>query len=192
MQVIAREGRILIRKMEDCPEDFNLFLRWMTDPATMKYWQGMTERYTYGRVAAEYREQEREGITQCILEYDGAPIGFCQFCVLNAAYFEVPEELYARFAGEKDLVYGIDIFLGEAPYRNRGIGTDCLRALMRALFDDFRADLLLIDPKVHNARAIRCYQKCGFQEYFMVPHRELQDGIYHDSLILGVRREEFR
>ena len=98
---------------------------------------------------------------------------------------------YDKFAEESDVVYGIDIFIGEVEYRNRGIGTEALRLLMKALFEDYHADILMIDPKVHNTRAIRCYHKCGFRDLFVVPKRELQDGIYHDSLIMGVRKEEF-
>ncbi|HIT07539.1 MAG TPA: hypothetical protein IAB55_00440 [Candidatus Merdivicinus faecavium] len=33
-----------------------------------------------------------------------------------------------------------------------------------------------------------CVLKCGFADYFVAPHRELQDGIYHDSLIMGIRK----
>ena len=47
--------------------------------------------------------------------------------------------------------------------------------------------MLLIDPKTHNIRAIACYRKCGFSDCCVVPQREKQDGVLHDSLIM-VRR----
>ena len=189
--MIARGDNITIRKMEESDGDFQLFLKWMTDPETMKYWEGMTEQFTYERVVKEYRESAEEQVEQCIIEYDGKAIGFCQFCILNAQYYEVPQIQYDKFVEESDVVYGIDIFIGEVEYRNRGIGTEALRLLMKALFENYHADVLMIDPKVHNTRAIRCYHKCGFRDLFVVPKRELQDGIYHDSLIMGVRKEEF-
>ena len=189
--IIACEGPVAIRKMQNSEHDFLLMLRWMTDPQTMRYWEGMQEIYTYERVAREFAEHGREGVTPCIIAYAGAEIGYCQFCLLNAELFEVPEREYARFARPEDRVYGIDIFLGEVEYRNRGVGTACLKALMRALFETHGADALMIDPKTHNARAIRCYRKCGFQDLFIVPQREWQDGKYHDSLIMGVREAGF-
>lgn len=188
MPIIAEKDNITIRKMEACEQDFNLFLKWMTDPETMKYWEGMTEHFTYDRVAAEYQESMEEQIEQRIIEYDHTPIGFCQYCLLNVEYYEVPAKQYDKFVKPADIVYGIDIFLGEVPFRNRGIGTQSLSLLIKALFEDYHADVVMIDPKVHNTRAIRCYHKCGFEDYFVVPHRELQDGIYHDSLIMGIRR----
>ena len=189
MNVIANKDNICIRKMEESRDDFELFLKWMTDPDTMKYWEGMYEHFTYDRVVKGYKEGNEEGIVQCIIEYNSAPIGFCQFCILNAEYYEVPEKEYNRYIEKADLVFGIDIFIGEVSLRNQGLGTKSLRLLITALFNDYHADAILIDPKIHNARAIKCYHKCGFKDYFVVPHRELQDGIYHDSLIMGIRKE---
>lgn len=186
--IIARENRITIRLMENAKEDFLLFLKWMKNPETMKYWEGMTEVFSYERVVSEYIQNNNDQVSQCIIEYDQKPIGFCQFCVLNAEYFEVPNAEYYNFVAENDLVYGIDLFLGEVEYRNQGIGTDSLKLLIQTLFDKYHADAVMIDPKVHNKRAIRCYHKCGFHDLFIVPHRELQDGIYHDSLIMGIKK----
>ena len=188
MEIIAADGSIAIRKMEPAEQDFRTFLRWITDPETMKYWEGMTVHFTYEKVAEQYWEQQEEGIAQCMIEYDGAPAGYCQYCLLNAEYFEVPADEYAKFVKEGERAYGIDIFLGEVGLRNQGIGTRALSLLVQALFRGHQADVILIDPKVHNARAIRCYHKCGFADYFVAPHRELQDGIYHDSLIMGIRK----
>ena len=188
---IARDGHIHIRTMEETEQDFQTFLKWMTDTRTMKYWEGMTEHFTYERVVRDYRESREEHVEQCIIEWDSKAIGYCQFCIVNAGNYEVPEAQSGQFADKQDVVYGIDIFLGEADYRDRGIGTKCMKVLMKALFDERNADMLLIDPKTHNARAIRCYHKCGFRDLCVVPEREQQDGIYHDSLIMGIRKKEF-
>lgn len=187
LEWIAREGPAAIRKMQEDDKDFRLFLRWMTDPETMRYWAGMTEHFTYERVVRRYLEHIEEGVAQCIMEYEGRPIGFCQFCRLDAPYFEVPGQLYDRFIGPQECAYGLDLFIGETGYRDRGVGAQCLSLLMQALFSAYRAEVLLIDPKGHNARAIACYRKCGFSDCFVVPHRELQDGVYHDSLIMQAR-----
>lgn len=188
LKIIAEGDSIVIRKMEARAEDFQLFLRWMTDPETMKYWEGMTEHFTYERVVKKYWQTAEEKAQQCIIEYNQLPIGFCQFYqVLSAADYEVPDDQYRKFVAPSEIVYGIDIFLGEVSFRNRGIGTQSIILLLKALFETMGADIVLIDPKVHNARAIRCYHKAGFEDYFIAPHRELQDGIYHDSLIMGVR-----
>ena len=50
MEIIAADSSVTIRKMEPAERDFRLFLKWMTDPETMKYWEGMTVRFTYEKV----------------------------------------------------------------------------------------------------------------------------------------------
>lgn len=191
--MIVQDNLIRIRKMNPAPEDFHLFLRWMSDPENKKYWDGFSVQWSYELIEEHYRKHLQEQVQSCILEYDGLPIGYLQFYpVLSAEEYEVPPEPYHRFVGQKETVYGIDLFLGEIDYRDRGIGTRCMKLLMQALFDDYHADALLIDPKTHNTRAIRCYQKCGFQELFVVPAREEQDGIAYDSLIMGIKKEDFR
>ena len=189
---IAQNDRITIRKMEPTPEDYNLFLKWMTDPETMKYWDGMTEIFTYEKVAEHYRSHIEEHVEQCIIEYQQVPIGFCQYCVVDAEEYEIPVEKYNEYIDDKEKVYGIDIFIGAVEQRNRGLGTMTMKLLMQSLFETQGADVILIDPKTHNARAIRCYHKCGFQDLFVVSERELQDGIYHDSLIMGIKKEAFQ
>ena len=87
------------------PADFEQVLRWMTDPETMRFWEGMTEIYDLARVQAEYRESLAEHVVPCLVEWNG--------------------------------------------------------------------------------RAIACYRKCGFRDCCVVPQREKQDGILHDSLIMA-------
>lgn len=187
MNLIAKDNDIAIRQMEETAEDLKLYLKWMTDPETMKYWEGMTKQYNYDMVVQEYKNSTLEGVTRCIIEYGGEAIGFCQFCTLDAQSYDVEPTDYCRFVKKSETAYGIDIFLGEVRYRDRGIGTRCMRLLIQALFEDYRADVIMIDPKVHNARAIACYHKCGFTDCFVAPGRELQDGVYHDSLIMSIR-----
>lgn len=185
----AETDTILIRTMEAAPEDFKLYLKWMSDPGTKKYYGGVRQQYTYEIIAEKYQEHLAEKVQPCIIEYEHTPVGYCQFYVVHPNDYEVPEEQYFAFVDPKDLVYGIDLFLGTEQYRNRGIGTACLKLLMDALFKRYGADALMIDPKTHNQRAIRCYHKCGFEDYFIVPKRELQDGVRYDSLIMGIKRE---
>src|SRR5699024_7681301 len=45
MKEIAQADGLLIREMEAVPADFEQVLRWMTDPETMRFWEGMTEIY---------------------------------------------------------------------------------------------------------------------------------------------------
>lgn len=188
MNILVSDDRITIREMEPTEKDFNQFLKWMTDPETMRFWDGMTVHFTYDQVVQQYHEHLEEKVSQCFIELDGNPIGYCQFCELDAEGYDVPEEEWDRFVQADDTVYGIDIFIGEVDCRDRGLGTRIMKLLCEALHKKHGATALMIDPKTHNTRAIRCYEKCGFQRLFTVPQREEQDGVLHDSLIMGMRK----
>lgn len=188
VKIIARDDRLCIREMEETEADLGQFLLWMTDPETMRFWEGMTEAYEMDRVVQEYRDHLEEQVAQCMVELDGRMIGFCQFCTLDAVLYEVPQAEWDRVVRPGEVVYGIDMFIGDVSCRDRGIGTRMLGLLCTALFEDCHADVLMIDPKVHNARAIACYRKCGFRDVCVVPQREAQDGVLHDSLILYRRK----
>ena len=186
--MIAKNEHLQIRKMLPPDSDFRLFLGWMSDPENKKYWDGFSVQYTYEMVETHYWEQLEEKVQPCILEYDGAPIGYCQFSLQTAEEYEVPQADFDAFVRGASRVYAIDIFLGEPDFRDRGLGTQFMCLLLDTLFANYRADAVLIDPKTNNPRAIRCYEKAGFQKLFLVPQRETQDGIAYDSQIMGIRR----
>ena len=186
MKEIAQADGLLIREMEAVPADFEQVLRWMTDPETMRFWEGMTEIYDLARVQAEYRESLVEHVVPCIVEWNGRAVGYMQFVKMeDAAYYEIPQAEWDRAVRPGETAYGIDMYIGEVDCRDRGLGTRMLNLLASALFASYGADVLLIDPKTHNARAIACYRKCGFRDCCVVPQREKQDGVLHDSLIMA-------
>ena len=189
MAILAQENDLILRTMEETEADLGIFLQWMTDPRTMKYWDGMTEIFDAERVLRHYREHMEEGVTPCLVELAGEAIGYLQFCEIpDAAANDLPEEEYARFVGADEKVYGIDLFIGVPELRSKGIGTRLLKMTCKMLFEECGADHITIDPKSHNARAIRCYEKVGFKHYFVAPRRELQDGVYYDNCIMGMRK----
>lgn len=88
---------------------------------------------------------------------DGAPIGFIQsYVAMNAGDGWWPDE---RDPG----VRGIDQFLADADRRGRGLGTAMVRAFVAHLFADPAVTRIQTDPSPLNARAIRCYEKAGFE-----------------------------
>jgi diamine N-acetyltransferase len=56
----------------------------------------------------------------------------------------------------------LGIFLGYE-FTDQGMGTDAILTLLRHYFEEMQFKLLFLDVASHNKRAIRCYQKCGFE-----------------------------
>ncbi len=56
-----------------------------------------------------------------------------------------------------------DIWIGEADARGRGVGAAMMREAIRIAFADVAVEAIIIDPLYSNARAIRFYERIGFQ-----------------------------
>jgi RimJ/RimL family protein N-acetyltransferase len=75
---------------------------------------------------------------------------------------------------------------------SRGYGTEAIRLLLRHGFDDLglhRVDLIVLE---FNARAIRCYEKCGFVREGVLRDNAYIAGAWHADLLMAVLEHEFR
>ena len=66
--------------------------------------------------------------------------------------------------GATEIIYGTDQFFGEPSYWNKGIGTRLVSAMVKYLIEEKGANRIVMDPQTWNERAIRCYEKCGFEK----------------------------
>ena len=60
-------------------------------------------------------------------------------------------------------IRGIDQSLANASQLGKGLGTKLVRALVELLFNDPEVTKIQTDPSPSNLRAIRCYEKAGFE-----------------------------
>ena len=129
--------------------DFPLLLDWLSRPHVKEWWDAGEE--TLEVVAQNYGEEE-EGLARFILldTSDGRekPLGYFQH--------------YAAADGS----IGIDQFIGEEDYLNRGIGQQAIRLFVEMIMrEQKKRASIILDPQPENKRAIRCYEKVGFRHY---------------------------
>jgi RimJ/RimL family protein N-acetyltransferase len=60
-------------------------------------------------------------------------------------------------------ILGIDQFLCDGTRLSQGLGSKMVNAFTQELFTDPSVTTVQTDPNPKNARAIRCYEKAGFQ-----------------------------
>lgn len=93
---------------------------------------------------------------QLIAEVDGAAVGFVQ--IID------PAQEDSHYWGDCAVdLRAIDIWIGEAAYLGRGIGTEMMRQAIARCFAPPAVTAILIDPLASNAAALRFYQRLGFQ-----------------------------
>ena len=85
---------------------------------------------------------------------------------------------------------GIDIFLHPG-WQGRGLGADAVRTLARHLFENLGHHRIVIDPAAANERAIRSYERIGFQRVGVMRRYERgTDGTWHDGMLLDLLPED--
>lgn len=60
-------------------------------------------------------------------------------------------------------VVGIDLFVADGERLDQGLGTSMVSQFVRLLFEDPDVTEVRVDPHPANGRAIRCYEKAGFE-----------------------------
>ncbi|PSB23586.1 GNAT family N-acetyltransferase [Stenomitos frigidus] len=182
-----QQDDVAIRLMQDDMQDYQLMAKWLTDEAVLEFYEGRDNPYPLARVLEAYRPKVlwQEDITPCLILYQTEAIGYLQYYPLT----ESDRQEYGDYdIGESITIYAVDLFIGESHDWNQGIGTKALSAALTYLFEHLQADKVLIDPHVSNARAIRCYEKCGFSKVKQLPAHELHEGKYRDCWLMVADR----
>jgi aminoglycoside 6'-N-acetyltransferase len=141
-------------------DDLPLMHRWLHAPHVHEWWSEGQPSPAYEDVVAKYSPRlNAEDPTDCyVMLADGQPIGFIQVYMIA----DHPE--YAAQVGVEPDAAGVDLFIGEAAYVHRGLGSPILRAFLREIvFGIMGAGRCIIGPDERNTIAIRSYAKAGFR-----------------------------
>jgi aminoglycoside 6'-N-acetyltransferase len=171
--------------MEDCLDDYKLLEKWLSDPAVLEFYEGRDNPFNLEKVMKKFAHRTRgeSEVTPCIIEYDDQAIGYIQYYIVDAEEYEVHDKIDI---GEYLYPFGMDLFIGETEYWNMGIGTYLVKGMIHYLFENENADGIFIDPHTCNKRAIKCYEKSGFNPITVIEKRELHEGECRDSLIMFI------
>jgi len=74
---------------------------------------------------------------------------------------------------------------------SRGLGTDAVRLVLDYAFNDLELNRVELTTDEENARAIRCYEKCGFAREGLLRQHRLIDGKFGNTVVMAVLRGEW-
>jgi len=89
----------------------------------------------------------------------------------------------------RDAFVGLGI--GETEYWSKGYGTDVMNVLLRFAFTEINLRRVTLNVFEYNPRAIRSYEKAGFQHEGRQRLLLNREGKRWDELYMGIRREEW-
>ncbi|WP_210470977.1 GNAT family N-acetyltransferase [Sporosarcina sp. 6E9] len=178
---IIKEEDIRVREL--VKNDKTKLAKWLSNPEVLQYYEGRDNPFDVEKVEREFFGDE-DDVTRCLIEYKETPIGYVQFYEID-----VEERGLYGYPASNDVIYGMDQFIGESLYWNKGIGTKLISSVVEYLIHKKGADRLVMDPQTQNDRAIRCYETCGFEKVKLLPKRELHEGAYRDCWLMEYSRK---
>ena len=181
--MLLQKGNLVVRKLVE--DDKYLLAKWLSYPEVLRYYEGRDNAFDVEKVEQKFFCKDDE--MRCIVEFEDRSIGYIQF-------YEVDNEERSIYGyhDATEIIYGMDQFIGETDYWNKGIGTQLVRAVVDYLIEEKGADRIVMDPQAGNERAIRCYEKCGFEKVKLLPKRELHEGEYRDCWLIEVGEKAAR
>jgi UDP-4-amino-4,6-dideoxy-N-acetyl-beta-L-altrosamine N-acetyltransferase len=84
------------------------------------------------------------------------------------------------------------IVIGHKQYWGKGYGSDAIRTLLRFAFDEMNLHRVQLTVYEDNARAIRAYEKCGFQREGRLRDAVYRKGRYYDMFLMSVLNGELQ
>ncbi|MBD8497233.1 GNAT family N-acetyltransferase [Paenibacillus arenosi] len=175
--VLFQEQELSIRQLER--GDVDLLVKWLSDPAVLMYYEGRDRPHNTEMVVESFFGDQGSGEARCIIQYESKDIGYIQFYPIDEE--EIQKYGYESYHGQ---VYGMDQFIGETDYWNRGIGTRLVRATVEYLIAHKGATKIVMDPQVRNERALRVYEKAGFSKKKRLEKHEWHEGEMRDCWLI--------
>jgi RimJ/RimL family protein N-acetyltransferase len=85
----------------------------------------------------------------------------------------------------------LGIVIGEREYWSKGYGTDAMNVLTRYAFSELNLQRVSLSVLAYNKRAMRCYEKAGFQVEGAMRGEICREGGHTDGVYMGILRREW-
>lgn len=168
--------RTFLRPLE--PDDIPIFQQWYNNQE-VNYWASaawpLTTMLSEDEIEERFFVSTRDSRRFIILNENKVPIGTTGFRDTN-----IPARSAVLF-----------IVIGEKEYWDRGYGSDALKVLIDHLFLQWNLHRLSLDTWDGNQRALRVYEKLGFQIEGRLRQARFVMGEYRDAIIMALLRDEY-
>ncbi len=174
-------GKLVRLVVEDTENIAKLFARWSRDSEYMRLLDTSPARLFSEKATKEWLEKEQEK----------DPPGLYMFMIRTL------ED--NKLIGEIDLdgirwSHGdawVGIGIGERDCWDKGYGSDAMNILLRYAFTELNLHRVTLTVFEYNPRAIRAYEKAGFQLEGRARQFIHRDGNRWDLIFMGILREEW-
>lgn len=174
-----RGKKVLLRAIEK--RDIETLRQWLNDPEVNRYL--LVHAPLSEIVEEKWFEKTMQSNTELVMAIENYDLGRPNQLIGNCGLHGI------RW---KDRTATFGIFIGSQSFWGNGYGTEAASLLFRHGFEQLnlhRIDSSIID---FNVRSLKMHEKLGFQVEGCRRQNIFKNGAYHDEVILGLLREEWK
>lgn len=171
---VLQTERVVLRPLAS--SDLRRCVKWFSDPQIIRF-LGRSKPVTLAEEERWFRDYERRADEQIFaIEVERRHIGNLGLHRIDRVHRKAE----------------IGIVIGEPSAWSKGYGTEAMRVALRYAFDALSLNKISLEVLEYNARAIRTYEKVGFQREGV--HREdvYKDGRFVDIVRMSILARELR
>ena len=143
---------ISFRNLEDSKDDYIKLYNWCKNKYVYEWFEQRI--FSYDEIVSKYKNKINNNEQDLyIIKYDDKDIGLVQIYTFNN---DIDLDI-------KTNAYEYDLFIGEEDYLNKGIGANIVEKVNDMIYDKYKGDYIVLRPFKRNIRAVKCYEKCGFE-----------------------------
>lgn len=147
---MTENQEIVFKKLQY--NQLSLLKEWFKKPHIKQWWY-LSDDEIEEEYSLKYLEKDTFAY---FVYYEDTPIGFIQYYYANrAGEGWWPDE-------QDDVTVGIDYFIADESFLNKGLGTKILKKFISLVFNNPLNKKIILDVHPDNSRAIHCYEKAGF------------------------------
>lgn len=151
-------NNVSFRKLEDKEEDYKLLYIWCSQKFIYEWFE--QRKLSYDEIKNKYKNKLKNKIQDLfIITYNNIDIGLVQIYKYN-------NEISLKELENYKNIYEYDLFIGEEEYLSKGIGSNVVNLVNKMIYENYKADAIILRPFKRNVRAIKCYEKCDFKKIY--------------------------
>ena len=147
------EEIITFRELKDKEQEYSQLYQWCSNKYVYEWFE--QRKLSLEEIKKKYKNKllsKKQDLF--IIQYNHKDIGYVQIYPF--------ENEYELLLNNKNIME-FDLFIGEEEYLNKGIGTKIVQLITEMIESKYHANTIILRPFKRNLRAIKCYQKCGYQ-----------------------------
>lgn len=144
------------------------------------------------RLTGAQREFTREEIAAWIRKIGTKHEDRVDFVIVSKETDELIGEVVLNEIDPVNRRANIRIAIQGARHRGKGFGTEAMILMLRHGFETLKLHRIDLGVYVFNPRAIRVYEKVGFQREGIQREILYQDGQFYDMILMSMLEDEFR